>query len=171
MRRSTLGKLLGFAALLAFTVGAVPAAASAAPAVLCKENVTKCASNQTYPNGTLFEATLKPETKLSFKNSALFSSALECGSSAMKGETLGRGGIRVSSLTFSSCTGPCPSPAVNRLPYSAGVEAGSSGNGTVRFKNGGSGEPTLQFSGCTFGTTCTYALSGASFRFEGGNPA
>lgn len=157
------------AAALALTAVVAAASASAAT-VLCNENAATCSASHTYPVGTKLEGALHVGTQVQFKGVLTES----CGSSTLAGKTTSEVGetvgVEISSLTF-SCTSPCKTVEARNLPYSAQVGQTAGGEASMTVTGGTGGGGGLQFSNCSFGTTCVYSVSGLSLTLKGGNPA
>jgi hypothetical protein len=78
----------------------------------------------------------------------------------------------VKSLTFSSCTGACSGAKAINLSYKTSLTATAGGNGTLSLASAGSGNPGIEFSGCSlFKLGCTYSAESLSFAFHGSEMA
>lgn len=158
--------------ITAIAVAAVGAVAPSAFAgtVLCSEESSACPAESTYPAGTTIEAQLQSAT------SVVFSGVLteKCSSSTLAGRSTGEVGaavpVELTGMTL-SCSSPCKTVKAVGLPYSAEAVATESGDGTLTVGEAGEETPAVSFSNCSFGTSCTYSLSGVSLNVEGGSAA
>ncbi len=157
---------------LALASSAIIGVTSASATALCKENTTVCSPAQRYPSGTSVKGSLKPGTNFELAGSL----TVQCSSSTLTGKTTAETGdplpVEITAISLSGCTGGCKSAEAHHLPYNAGVEAGSGGDGTTEFESGGSGNPGVNMSSCLgLGATCNYSAAALNWTFTGGTQA
>jgi hypothetical protein len=164
--------MFGLAAIAAVTAMAIIGAGSASATVLCKENASPCKS--VYGAGEIIEGTaLNAKLTSDLAN-------VKCAHSETTSEIENPGGAgkavtgKILSLNFTGCETEQAVPvkctvSVNNIPYHTEV-TGSGGNGTLKVKSGGSGNPGATVV-CIGVINCTFSRSLFELPITGGNPA
>ena len=160
-------RMFGLLTLAAIALLAIMGAGTASADSFCRDAVSPC--HEGYGPSTPFTAITKSAVLKGTGFEVICASNLAGASTSYLEEGKGVTG-KITSLTFSGCTGTCATSNASSIPYNVLALATKSGNGTATVSSGGEGTPGLALTGCT-GTkqTCTYSTSQIPMEFEGGN--